>query len=277
MHKRFAYDLHAENALNEQAFSVARARFGTNTELQDRMLYQAILLYLAASTASDKQESQLTLTGAQLLEAFEFIAPDRDAEQMEQEVTIAVGDGHDGHGTYCCITDYPDEGAILLDGKSAEGIITERTDLDKSAESDKQEAVALEYKLNEFASLQRWFGANGYEGPNAKYQIEQSNRLHAEILAAPLAQSASDAQPFGWVQPKGGNYFTRSEVTAQRIGDLVPVYLAAPRAAAQDDGAERFACYLVDHCEREMVSEESILRWLGKMLADPQYAAKETK
>lgn len=45
-------------------------------------------------------------------------------------------------------------------------------------------ASDLEYKLNEFASIQRWFGANGYEGQNAKYQIEQSNRLRAEIMAA---------------------------------------------------------------------------------------------
>jgi hypothetical protein len=48
LHKRFAFDLHDKAALDENAFSVARARFGTNTEEQDRMLYQAILMYQSA-------------------------------------------------------------------------------------------------------------------------------------------------------------------------------------------------------------------------------------
>jgi hypothetical protein len=63
----------------------------------------------------------LTLTGAQLLEAFEFIAPDHpnDPDQLESEVTIQRGEGHSGDGFYCWVTDYPEEGAILLDGSSA--------------------------------------------------------------------------------------------------------------------------------------------------------------
>ena len=58
----------------------------------------------------------ITLSGAQLLEALEFIAPDRDAEQLESEVTIERGTGHTGDGMYCWSTEYPEEGAILLDG-----------------------------------------------------------------------------------------------------------------------------------------------------------------
>ncbi|SAL26270.1 hypothetical protein [Caballeronia telluris] len=63
----------------------------------------------------------VTLTGAQLLEALDFVAPDgpHDADQLECEVTIQRGEGHDGPGTYCWLTEYPEEGATLLDGKAA--------------------------------------------------------------------------------------------------------------------------------------------------------------
>ncbi|WP_233623967.1 hypothetical protein [Burkholderia vietnamiensis] len=39
------------------------------------------------------------------------------------------------------------------------------------------------------------------------------------------------------------------------------------------DGAENFACYLIDRCERETVTEENVQAWLGEMLREPQYAA----
>lgn len=63
----------------------------------------------------------ITLTGAQLLEALDFAAPDRETEglQLEHEVTIQRGDGHSGPGFYCWLTDEPEEGAILLDGLTA--------------------------------------------------------------------------------------------------------------------------------------------------------------
>ncbi|WP_322089971.1 DUF551 domain-containing protein [Burkholderia cenocepacia] len=66
--------------------------------------------------AAPADDDSLTLSGAQLLEALEFIAPDRDAEQLESKVTIQRGTGHTGHGMYCWSTEYPEEGAILLDG-----------------------------------------------------------------------------------------------------------------------------------------------------------------
>ncbi|VVE79328.1 hypothetical protein [Pandoraea sputorum] len=37
--------------------------------------------------------------------------------------------------------------------------------------------------------------------------------------------------------------------------------------------AANFACYLIDHCEGETVTEEGVQRWLTAMLANPQYAA----
>jgi hypothetical protein len=60
----------------------------------------------------------VTLTGAQLLEALDFIAPDRDSDQLESEATIQYGTGHSGKGLYCWVTEYPEEGAILLDGST---------------------------------------------------------------------------------------------------------------------------------------------------------------
>lgn len=62
----------------------------------------------------------LVLTGAQLLEALDFIAPDRDTdpEQMEAEVTIGYGEGHAGKALYVWCADCPEEGSFVLDGKS---------------------------------------------------------------------------------------------------------------------------------------------------------------
>lgn len=37
------------------------------------------------------------------------------------------------------------------------------------------------------------------------------------------------------------------------------------------DGAQYFACYLIDNCENEVIREESVQAWLGKMLASPRY------
>jgi hypothetical protein len=65
-------------------------------------------------------KNALTLTGAQLLEALDFIAPDRstDAEQLESEVAIEYGEGHSGKAMYCWCAEYPEEGSWVLDGKS---------------------------------------------------------------------------------------------------------------------------------------------------------------
>lgn len=63
---------------------------------------------------------------------------------------------------------------------------------------------------------------------------------------------AGEAAPFGWAQPKGGNYFTRNELSAKRIGGLVPVYTAP--------AASRMA-RLTDE-QRESI--EHAATWLGR-------------
>ncbi len=73
---------------------------------------------VAEAEPIDKLEPALILTGAQLLEALDLVAPDRTADQFESEVSFQYGNGHSGKGMYCWITDYPDEGASLLDGST---------------------------------------------------------------------------------------------------------------------------------------------------------------
>lgn len=51
----------------------------------------------------------------------------------------------------------------------------------------------------------------------------RSPAMAAEAVAIPAGYAQ---KPFGWAQPKGGNYFTRNESSAKRIGGLVPVYTA---------------------------------------------------
>ncbi|PVX75589.1 hypothetical protein, partial [Paraburkholderia unamae] len=77
---------------------------------------------VAANAAAPEQvgKNALVLTGAQLLEALDFIAPDRatDPEQMEATVAIEFGHGHGGEATYIWCAEYPEEGSFVLDGTS---------------------------------------------------------------------------------------------------------------------------------------------------------------
>ncbi|MFW6855952.1 hypothetical protein ACODYM_32135 [Burkholderia gladioli] len=72
--------------------------------------------------ASDKPKPTFTLTGGQLLEALDLVAPDRTVDQLECEASFQYGDGHDGKGMYCWITEYPEEGATKLDSSIAQSI-----------------------------------------------------------------------------------------------------------------------------------------------------------
>jgi hypothetical protein len=111
--KQIAAVVHRDCAL------IPGANFYTAAELA----IQATLAQISRATPSPQADAapSVTLNGAQLLEALEFVAPDypRDAEQLECEVTIQRGNGHDGPGLYCWITEYPDEGAIRLDAAPA--------------------------------------------------------------------------------------------------------------------------------------------------------------
>ncbi|CAM8755260.1 hypothetical protein [Burkholderia pseudomallei] len=68
--------------------------------------------------------------------------------------------------------------------------------------------------------------ADDYSAPDGDVFVLRA----AELLDACAPADAGEAAPFGWAQPKGGNYFTRNESSAKRIGGLIPVY-TAPLAA----------------------------------------------
>jgi hypothetical protein len=72
---------------------------------------------VAQWAAGQRHQAIVTLNGYQLQAALDFIAPDGEAEQLESDVSIQYAEaenGHSGAGYYCCITEYPEEGSILL-------------------------------------------------------------------------------------------------------------------------------------------------------------------
>ncbi|WP_445659667.1 hypothetical protein ACRRTF_12500 [Acinetobacter baumannii] len=59
----------------------------------------------------------ITLNGHQLKCLLDFVNPDgeKDLEQLETELTIKFfEDGHSGKGYYFWMTEYPEEGSMLL-------------------------------------------------------------------------------------------------------------------------------------------------------------------
>lgn len=60
----------------------------------------------------------ITLNGHQLKSLLDFVNPDgeKDLEQLETELTIKFfEDGHSGKDYYFWMTEYPEEGSMLLD------------------------------------------------------------------------------------------------------------------------------------------------------------------
>lgn len=104
------------------ALRIARLwRAGKLIGADEDAVRNALLAEVERLHASEtKEEPSLTLNGYQLKEALEFVAPDNDADQLETDVTIQWGEGHCGPGHYACLTEYPDEGSILLAGDPPE-------------------------------------------------------------------------------------------------------------------------------------------------------------
>ncbi|MBN3757167.1 hypothetical protein G3N95_29790 [Paraburkholderia sp. Tr-20389] len=98
-------------AAPEKTDGEARGTFDLSQETVDKL----------TATPDAPVNPGVTLSAAQLLEALDFIAPDRatDPEQLESEVTIQYGDGHSGKAHYVWCAEYPEEGAFVLDGSTA--------------------------------------------------------------------------------------------------------------------------------------------------------------
>ncbi|EHU1953722.1 hypothetical protein [Acinetobacter baumannii] len=74
-----------------------------------------------AQAVSETHTHSVTLTCAELKEAYDFGAPDESQEQMTDLVTIGWHeDGHSGAGYYAYMTECEDEGSIKL-GESESG------------------------------------------------------------------------------------------------------------------------------------------------------------
>lgn len=131
--KRIAGDSAQEPDAWIQADHLAQAKRGAfmcRVEAEYRKGMDLVPIFAAPSASAQQAEPEkvsrrVHLSAAQLLEALEFVAPDRDTDQdqLDGEVTIEHGEGHSGTGYYCYVSDYPEEGAILLDGESASSII----------------------------------------------------------------------------------------------------------------------------------------------------------
>ncbi|MBM5651975.1 hypothetical protein GSH05_09940 [Burkholderia pseudomallei] len=104
------------------------------------------------------------------------------------------------------------------------------------------------------ADLQGLFDTEGItENDSGDALIRLSDAIEAVKNAKSSAPAdAGEAAPFGWAQPKSGNYFTRNELSAKRIGGLVPVYTAPPAARVAS---------LTDE-QRESI--EHAATWLGR-------------
>ncbi len=70
---------------------------------------------LAGFSGEPGEQRGVTISGNDLKEALEFIAPDGTPKQLKCDVRIEWGqNGHSGPGYYCFDVEYPDEGSILL-------------------------------------------------------------------------------------------------------------------------------------------------------------------
>lgn len=120
----------------ELAIADAKRQGGVNERAEQIAALLAERDALAATPVS--AESVVTLNGAQLLQALDFIAPDRDTDpqQLECELTISFADGPAGGGYYCYCTDYPDEGAIMLDAEATSAPVAAQPDLTQQTLDD---------------------------------------------------------------------------------------------------------------------------------------------
>lgn len=76
-----------------------------------------------AQAVPDTHIHSVTLTCAELKEAFDFGAPDGEKDQFQIETEMSIkwlDDGYDGAGYYCWYADLPEEGCIKL-GESESG------------------------------------------------------------------------------------------------------------------------------------------------------------
>ncbi|MBW5284769.1 hypothetical protein [Burkholderia gladioli] len=140
---------------------------------------------LCDADTSDRPKPTFTLTGAQLLEALDLVAPDRTVDQLECEASFQYGDGHDGKGMYCWITEYPEEGATKLDSSIAQPIAASVATLVMQPLTD----AAMREALDDFElicennDVRRLTDAEKYAAQEFALSL-----VHADPSGAPVAE-----------------------------------------------------------------------------------------
>lgn len=97
----------------------------THKTVQNGDEFEPKALYAAPVNGGERAKpAPLYLTGWQLLEALDLIAPDRntDKEQLDGEAALQYGDEtcHSGAGVYCWLAEEPSEGSTILLGEPDE-------------------------------------------------------------------------------------------------------------------------------------------------------------
>jgi hypothetical protein len=140
----------------------------------------------------------LTLSGAQLLEALDLIAPDRDRDQLETELTFQRGDGHSGNGMYCWLTECPGEGALFVDGSTA--IPTDAAP-PPAAEPSTAHAAERQQRGEYTTTRGRTYSFSGWPAggrPTELFDaVKWAECLHASMFAASRRRDPADIEDDG--------------------------------------------------------------------------------
>ncbi|MCW4649239.1 hypothetical protein [Pseudomonas aeruginosa] len=124
--KGVAYEVLRETYIHGHDHGKRDARAQNNSQFLPGNVAQAALVSLTSKFEELRVAgtgASITLTGYALAEALDLISPDCEPEQLEREVTLVVygPEAHCGEGIYGYASEYPEEGAILIDGKSELG------------------------------------------------------------------------------------------------------------------------------------------------------------
>lgn len=208
-----------------------------------------VLNKFGAGQDAARAEPVVTLTGAQLLQALDFLAPDRDTDptQLEGDATIAYGDGHAGKGYYCYFADCPDEGSTLLDAEAPDAPTAL---VSADPDPDQQRITAWAAVWFEINRLDPNAGRRAPKGVDCalsairEWHRAASAPVAAPVSAEPVAQVAEDFIFFLRKQPNGdrwpvGTKLYADAVAAQQDAEKLLFSKEDLRAVAREVSADK--------------------------------------
>ncbi len=99
---------------------------------------------------------------------------------------------------------------------------------------------------------------------------EQGRTLNTLLAAVEQATAALTTQGQTNEQGRAADGAVPFMVTNPELASRSVPSSASP-VAVPEMSAVNFACYLIDHCERDVVYEESVQRWLAMAMVNPRY------